>query len=233
MSASSRILVLAVSLLTVFIPGCPGGAGGEQSPGSQDGPSPRQVLLDSLLEERRSVRSFADSSLTADQAYSLMWACYGTTGDGRRTVPSAGATYPLRILVVCGRVEGIRAGVYRYNGAGTPLSVAMPSDVREALAEACLDQPWVSAAPACIVITGDTAAISAVYGDRSFRYMCMEAGHAAQNLYLECAAMGLGTVAVGAFDDRAVAFLLGLSGTEIPLYVMPVGVPAAEGSSPP
>jgi nitroreductase len=52
----------------------------------------------------------------------------------------------------------------------------------------------------------------------------MEAGHVAQNVYLQAASLGLGTVVVGAFDDEAVQKVIGAQPDERPLYVMPVGV---------
>lgn len=62
------------------------------------------------------------------------------------------------------------------------------------------------------------------YGERGIRYVHMEAGHAAQNVYLQAVSLGLGTVVVGAFDDGKVKELLGAQ--EEPLYIMPVGIPA-------
>jgi nitroreductase len=53
----------------------------------------------------------------------------------------------------------------------------------------------------------------------------MEVGHVAQNVYLQAAAMGLGTTMVGAFDDDAVATALGMQGDERPLGILPLGVP--------
>lgn len=52
----------------------------------------------------------------------------------------------------------------------------------------------------------------------------MEAGHAAQNLLLAAAAMDLGAVPIGAFNDAEVAEALGLSSQEEPLYVIPEGL---------
>ena len=51
----------------------------------------------------------------------------------------------------------------------------------------------------------------------------MEIGHAAQNVYLQAAALNLGTVAVGAFYDNKVRKILNLPKGEEPLYIMPVG----------
>jgi len=51
----------------------------------------------------------------------------------------------------------------------------------------------------------------------------MEAGHAAQNIHLQCAALNLGTVVIGAFRDDGVKNFLGLRPEESPLLLMPVG----------
>lgn len=51
----------------------------------------------------------------------------------------------------------------------------------------------------------------------------MEAGHAAQNVYLQAVSLQLGTVVLGAFDDKDVKGVLNLSGRETPLYLMPIG----------
>ncbi len=51
----------------------------------------------------------------------------------------------------------------------------------------------------------------------------MEAGHAAQNVYLQGVALGLGTVVVGAFHDQQVRRIMRMLQRETPLYIMPVG----------
>jgi SagB-type dehydrogenase family enzyme len=65
--------------------------------------------------------------------------------------------------------------------------------------------------------------ITGRYQQRGVRYAWMEAGHAAQNVLLQAAAMGLGAVPVGAFDDRAVQRILRMADEEEPLYLIPAG----------
>jgi nitroreductase len=51
----------------------------------------------------------------------------------------------------------------------------------------------------------------------------MEAGHVGQNIHLQAAALDVGTVVVGAFDDDAVVRVLDITKKEYPLYIMPLG----------
>ncbi|MFO7676212.1 MAG: SagB/ThcOx family dehydrogenase [bacterium] len=194
--------------------------------------------VEAALAARRSVRQYDDSALTLAEVSQLLWAAYGVTRPmpgapalrgGLRTAPSAGATYPLEVYLVTGRVQGLEAGVYRYRSETHELEPHAPGDRRAALAEAALGQAWVAEAPAALVFAAVFERATGRYGARGReRYVWIDLGHSAQNVYLQCAATGLGTVAVGAFDDTGVSRALGLPGTEAPLYIMPVGRPAAD-----
>ncbi len=100
-------------------------------------------------------------------------------------------------------------------------------DVRPTLARLAVGQTFIAEAPLALVITAEYERISQRYGDRAARYVHMEAGHAAQNVYLQAEALGLGTVVVGSFQDEEIARALGLPAAHRPLYIMPVGYPAA------
>jgi nitroreductase len=77
-----------------------------------------------------------------------------------------------------------------------------------------------------VVVVGVPSRTQAKYGaDRARRYVALEAGHAAQDLLLQAVALGLGAVPIGAFDDAAVATVLGLPSGYEPLYLLAVGHP--------
>ena len=156
----------------------------------------------------------------------LLWAAQGVTSpDRRRTAPSAGALYPLEVFLVAGNVTGLDAGVYRYRPKEHALMPHAPGDVRRALAHSALGQAWLADAAAVIVIAAVYERTRTKYGERTERYVVMEVGHAAQNVYLQAESLGLGTVMVGAFGDREVKQVLGLAAGEAPLALMPVGHP--------
>lgn len=186
-----------------------------------DGP----ILLERVLHDRRSIRSYTNKPVTLAQFSQLLWAAQGITNkQGFRTAPSAGALYPMELYVVAGNVEDLTAGVYKYNCSNHSLSLVKQGDKRKALAAASLGQYCVLEGAADIVITGIYERTARKYGARAKRYVHMEAGHVSQNIYLQATALGLGTVSVGAFEDDEVKTVIGAQPDEQPLYVMPVGI---------
>jgi SagB-type dehydrogenase family enzyme len=96
-------------------------------------------------------------------------------------------------------------------------------DVRLELARAALEEQFIYQAPVDIVICVLYQRTTPRYGGRGERYVHMEVGHAGQNIYLQAVALGLATVAVGAFHDEEVREVLRLDKQYKPLYIMPVG----------
>jgi SagB-type dehydrogenase family enzyme len=189
------------------------------------------VSIESTLATRRSRRQYADDPLSVADLGQLLWAAQGITAErparsDLRTAPSAGATYPLELYVVVGDpgVEGVSQGVYRHDRDAHRLVQRREGDVQAALQRAGLDQRFVGAAPADIVVVAVDARTVDRYGRRGrTRYVPMEAGHVGENIYLQAEARGLATVAVGAFRDDEVRSVLDLSDDHRPLYVFPVG----------
>ena len=183
-----------------------------------------QYSLGQLLHERRSLREYSSEALSLSDVGQLLWAAQGITDPrGYRTAPSAGALYPLELYLVAGNVKGLDAGVYHYQIRKHRLIQHLSGDKRKMLGRAALMQTWLAQAPAVIVFSADYKRTSIKYGKRSKRYVHMEVGHAAQNLFLQAEDLGLGTVVVGAFFDEAVADLLQLPSKFKPLVLMPVG----------
>ena len=181
--------------------------------------------LDDAMQRRRSVRSFLDRPLSPEQLGQLLWSAQGVTLPevGFRTVPSAGATYPLELYAVT------PDGLFHYVSDDHTLEARGERDLRRELARASLNQWFVADAGVSIVITALLARTSRRYAGRAERYVILEAGHAAQNILLQAVALGLGAVPVGAFDDPEVARLLALPPREAPLYYCTVGHAAVPG----
>ena len=199
-------------------------------------PSPQTdgtVSVEHALANRRSHRNFIDRSISAEKLSQILWAAYGITDPnpdrpasrgGLRTAPSAGALYPFEIYAVVGKVDGIEAGVYKYIADGHKIVRTIDKDLREEFSAVSLGQRHVREAPVTIFYSAIYSRMTEKYGDRGGdRYVCMDLGHSAQNIYLQVETLNLGTCAIGAFSDEKVAELLQLPEEEEPLYMMPVG----------
>lgn len=169
------------------------------------------------MASRRSERRFLRRTLDREQISQLLWAAQGATRRGLRTAPSAGAVYPLEIYLVTSE------GIHHYLPQSHELERFVEGEILSQLARAALDQGFVGEAPANIVIAAVYQRTERRYGDRAPRYVWIEAGHVAQNIHLQAVAMGLGSVPVGAFDDRQVHRVLSLPEDQMPLYIIPVG----------
>lgn len=178
--------------------------------------------VESALRKRRSIRKYADEFLSLAGISQLLWSAQGITGPyDAKTSPSAGALYPLEIYLVAAKIEDLAVGIYRYRPQGHKLVCTDSRGRNEEFYYAAFEQECILEAAALIVLTAAYERTTAKYGERGIRYVDMEAGHAAQNIYLQAVALDLGTVTVGAFYDASVKKVL--RSEEEPLYIMPVG----------
>ena len=184
-----------------------------------------EMSLEEAIARRRSVRDYKDEAMTLAEVSQLLWSVQGITDPDRgfRTVPSAGALYPLSIYIAAGNVENLEPGVYQYLVEEHGLVFIKKGDIREELYQNALYQSWVKNAPLVMIIAADYNITAIKYGERAERYVNMEVGHAAQNVYLQATALGLGTVVVGAFDEKGVKTVSGLQEQKTPLYLLPIG----------
>lgn len=182
------------------------------------------MSLTEALSLRRSVRSYNESPLSMVHLSQLLWSAQGITNDrGFRTAPSAGATFPLEMFVLVNAVDGLQKGIYHYRPKDNALEVIHLKDVSAALARASLSQSMITDAATVLIFGAVLDRTTDRYGDRGVRYVYNEVGHASQNVHLQAAALGLGTVVIGAYRDEEVEDILQLEPEVRVLYMMPVG----------
>jgi len=176
------------------------------------------VSVEKALKERRSLRVYKDSPLSVAEVSQVLFAAQGITESGRglKTAPSARAQYFLTVYLFAGNVTGLKPGMYRYVPQGHSLVLVAEGDAKGRLYKAAGQSP-IQKAPAALIIAGAQ--------DRATNagWMYLEAGHAAQNVYLQCVPLGLGTVVMAGFNAEAVGEAVNLPGGEKTLYIMPVG----------
>jgi SagB-type dehydrogenase family enzyme len=182
------------------------------------------MSLEKAIVTRRSWRDFLNKPLSLEQVSQLCWAAQGKQQGGCfRNAPSAGATYPLELFVV------EQKGLFKYLPEKHALEEITKEDLREKLCSAALGQSFIAEAPLTLVIAAEFSRTTGLYRQRGIKYVFMEAGHAAQNVQLQAVSLGLGSVAVGAFDDGRVRGVLSLPERPEPVYLLTIGY--CQGSS--
>jgi SagB-type dehydrogenase family enzyme len=190
--------------------------------------------VEQALQNRRSIRSYLDAPVALAEVSQLLWSAYGINKPvedgpaflrgGFRTAPAAGALYPLELYLVARNVTDLAPGVYYYKSETHQLVLVSAEDRWEALSEAGLSQPHFETAAAAIVYSAVFERNTRKYGQRGReRYVCMDLGHSAENVYLQAVALKIGTCAIGAFSDLALQKAVGMTRAEEPLYIMPFG----------
>jgi SagB-type dehydrogenase family enzyme len=189
-----------------------------------------QISLRSAVENRRSVRRYAEQALTLEELSFLLWCTQGVKGQidtyaTLRNVPSAGARHAFETFLLVNNVAGLEPGLYRYLAiAHKLLQISAREDLADRLTEACLDQPYVKRSGVTFFWIAIPYRMTWRYGERGYRYLHLDAGHVCQNLYLSAEAIGAGACAIAAFQDEALNSALGLDGEEqFVIYLATVG----------
>ena len=189
------------------------------------------LSLNQAILQRRSHRKFKREPLTLEHLSYALWATQGVTRqiDNRatlRTVPSAGARHAFETWILVNHMATLKPGLYAYDPVEHALVMLQESEtLGETLTAGCLGQKMVADAAVSFFWIADIERMTYRYGERGFRYLCMDAGHVCQNLYLVAEALELGTCAIGAYDDDAVNEALGLDpNREAVLYIAPLGI---------
>lgn len=177
-----------------------------------------EISLEKALLQRRSSYEFRPDALPLGEIGQLFWSAQGITRpDGKRTAPSAGALYPLKLYALTDEV------VLHYIPEGHRVASRPARPWRDALQRAAFGQEVVGRPPAVIVVAAVPARTRVKYGPLAADFVQREAGHATENLLLQAAAHGIAAVSVGGVDSAAVAEILALPPGMIVLYAIPIG----------
>ncbi len=180
----------------------------------------------SLLQHRRSTRSFEPHSISLNELYLLLHATYGITYQEQdpsqnnpaiewnwRVVPSAGALYPLEIYVLVFDAQ-IQSGLYHYCPKRNGIELLNSKVGRAELEKATNAGNFLNLDQACmaVLVTGVFERTFIKYRERGYRFILQESGFALQNLALATEALGLGSCLLGGFMDEEINQLLNVDG---------------------
>lgn len=188
-----------------------------------------KVSLWEILQKRRSYRTYDESgTISGGELSALLWATQGVTAKyGEmlfRTAPSAGALFPVETYISVRAVEGLENGIYHFRPQFFDLEFLKKGDHSKELAIAALGQGMITRAQVSFIWTAVVERSKWKYRQRAYRYIYMDSGHIAENLYLAGEALDLGVCTIGAFFDDMADSLLGIEGDdESVIYMATVG----------
>ena len=186
-----------------------------------------------IVRKRRSIREFTGRPLSLANLSTILRNSYGITSSFTlpfnveqkvRAVPSGGALYPLELYAACFRVEGLSPAIYHYNVQEHSLENVRSGLFEDELGVAFFYEEMFKKVALAIIITGIQKRSSVKYGERSYRFMTLEAGHVGQNVCLSASALNLGCVMLGGFYDDDVNQIIYVDGVnETTLYGAAIG----------
>ncbi len=196
-------------------------------------PSPEETSVSDIsiadaIKNRKSRRKFTRTPLTLEELGFLLWATQGVKAvindhTAFRTVPSAGARHSFETYLYLFSGKGIDKGLYRYLPFQHALFLVSEEEhLGEIITEGLFRQRF--GAPVIFLWTTIPYRTEWRYAYESHKVIALDAGHMCQNLYLACEAIGCGTCAVGAYDQKRLDHALGVDGEdEFVVYCAPVG----------
>ena len=183
----------------------------------------RLGFLDESIRRRKSTRELSGPPLTVSEAGLLLWATAGRVDatSRRRSFPTAGGLEST--TVYWSSAEGtLPAGTWRFEPDAHELAYASalaPRDLAPSLFVPGDATDW----PTLVLFTARLDPLLSKYGDRGYRFALLEIGHAAQNLLLAAAGLGLGAVPLGGYLDAPLLDAVAPAADEVVLYAVGLG----------
>ncbi len=175
-----------------------------------------------VIELRASVRSYSNKPMTQKELSYLLWCTQGVKAlQGNttlRNVPSACCRHELETWLYIRKVEGLQEGLYRFlpleHGLLPVMIATNENDLAEKISACFEKKDMFQQAAVSFIWSAEMKRITRMCGNRSYRYIFIDAGHICENLYLAAYTQKIGVCAIGAYDDERLNSLLGLDGVE-------------------
>ncbi len=183
--------------------------------------------LITTLDSRRTSRSFSQNPVTLSQWSTLLRHGVGITNASKelRAYPSAGGRFPLETyLIIFQASSTLPAGIYHYAVDAHALNVLLEKEFSSEEKNSLFTYPWAANAAAALFFAACFHRTEEKYGDRGYRSILLEAGHAGQNVHLLARALNLSCCSLAGTHDEKIEQLLGIDGvTESLVYALLLG----------
>jgi SagB-type dehydrogenase family enzyme len=188
------------------------------------------LKLQDAIKNRRSRRKFSLEPLTLKELSFLLWATQGITDKeiaAHRATPSASASHPFETYIAVRRIKDLKPGIYRYLPIDHKLCL-VSNDPKKLvkISTSCFDLNEPQMKDAAVIFIWAVVPYRTEWrsGPYAYKLIALDAGHVCQNLYLAAEAVGVGTCAIAAYDQKNIDEIIGVNGKdEFAMYLAPVG----------
>lgn len=184
--------------------------------------------LGTTILKRRSTRAYTGANLKLEELKALLDFTYQPQhyiGQGLDSSPDYFDLSLIETFIAVSGVTDLEEGCYYYAPKAQELRQIRFKNFRRELHYLCLGQDLGRDAAAVLFHTADLKTAVAKYGDRTYRYLHMDAGHLGQRLNLAAIHLNLGVSGIGGFFDNQVNEVLGIPQDEAVLYITTLGRP--------
>jgi SagB-type dehydrogenase family enzyme len=196
---------------------------------------PLSLSLEKVMKSRRSEREYSGQPLTLRELSTLLYFSYGIRGYipaynvqrfPLRMAPSSGGLQAIELYMTVNKVDDLRKGIYHYSPSNHSLELIYEGNFRRKMVNICIWQEFIHDASVIIILSCVLERLLWKYGPRAYRYIHMDAGFVAENIYLVAAALRLGACAIAGFSEDKINDLLRIDDTdEFVTLLMAIGKP--------
>ena len=193
-----------------------------------------------VLKARRTWRKYGREAVSLETLSQILELTFGiqgwvdVPGLGRaamKTSPSGGGLHPIEAYVLAQRVNGLKAGIYHYNGERHELERLRSGVTRQALERSLGHQWWFTRGAFLVLMSAAFGRTQWKYDSaRAYRVVLAEAGHLCQTFCLTSTWLGLAPFCTMALTDTTWEKWLGIDGVrESIVYVAGAGTRPSKG----
>ncbi len=167
------------------------------------------------LKKRKSASGFLPQPLPREKLLELLWAAWGInrSDSGKRTAPSAVNAQEIDIYIL------EADGVFVYDAKGNQLTAVLSEDIRTK----ATTSPTMKDAAVQLIFVADYAKYRTMAQSQKELYSAAHTGFIGQNIYLYCAAEGLGARFYAGVDRATLKDVLKLRADQAIVFAQAVG----------
>lgn len=169
------------------------------------------MTLMKALQQRQSQREYIDKEIPLQELSNLLWAAFGINRpeEGKRTAPSGSNRQEIEIYAF------FKTGIYHYDAKAHQLDLVVAGDYRSLTGNG-----FAATAPLNLLFFADTDKTGPGNKEGEANTVSyVDVGYISQNVYLYCAAAGMGTVARGGWNQAKLIEVMKIK----PAYVCVLG----------